>query len=93
MCQEWGREMGMDRTGAVKGGTSEKGVTDPTAEPDLPMPSLLSGLSSFWKPRAVHGWHPHNEMIKFATVLHPSQTVSPEDVPTALFSIPLGSFK
>ena len=45
--------------GTVKGGTA-KGVTDPTAEPDLPMPSLLVGLSSFWKPRAVRGWHPHN---------------------------------
>ena len=52
--------MGMDRTGAVKGGTSAKGVTDPTAEPDLPVLSLLAGLSSFWKPRAVRGWHPHN---------------------------------
>lgn len=33
--------------GTVKGGTAAKGVTDPTAEPDLSVPSWLPGLSSF----------------------------------------------
>lgn len=37
--------------GTVKDWDS-KGVTDPTAEPDLPVPSLLLSFV-FWKPRAV----------------------------------------